>query len=189
VRAPVWEEASAGARTRFDDWARNLAGSESVDLGAVFDDAVACQRLILNANLAANLGTAYGSRPLDLKAITRTRVRSGLTVGASEYIRCRARVEEQRARLDEIFRDYDALVTLAAPGEAPLGLGSTGNAVFSAIWTLMGVPCISLPLLEGEHGLPVGVQVIGARGTDAKLLAIAERIMKRGMQIPEGQPR
>jgi Asp-tRNA(Asn)/Glu-tRNA(Gln) amidotransferase A subunit family amidase len=78
---------------------------------------------------------------------------------------------------------------LAAPGEAPLGLGSTGNAVFSAIWTLMGVPCVTLPLLQGEHHLPVGVQVIGARGADAKLLDIAERIMKRGMQIPEGQPR
>ncbi|NIM26649.1 MAG: amidase, partial [Gammaproteobacteria bacterium] len=66
---------------------------------------------------------------------TRERVRSGLTLSASSYIRTTARVEQQRARLREVFRDYDALATLAAPGEAPLGLGSTGNAVFSAMWT------------------------------------------------------
>jgi Asp-tRNA(Asn)/Glu-tRNA(Gln) amidotransferase A subunit family amidase len=188
VRAPVWEQASVDARGRFDDWAGDLEGGDDVDLGAAFDEAVACQRLILDANLAANLGAAYGSRPGDLKRITRERVRSGLTIGASAYIRSMARVEEQRARLRQVFRDYDALVTLAAPGEAPLGLASTGNAVFSAIWTLMGVPAIALPLLQGEHGLPIGVQVIGAQGTDAKLLGIAERIVKREAKNSGGHP-
>ena len=86
-------------------------------------------------------------------------------------------MEKQRLRLREVCRDYDALLTLAAPGEAPLGLSSTGNAVFSAIWTLMGVPTITLPLLRGENGLPIGVQVIAAEGADAKLLTVAAQIM------------
>ena len=146
-----------------------------------------CQRLILDANLAANLGAAYGSRPLDLKPVTRERVRSGLTLSASSYIRTTARVEQQRARLREVFRDYDALATLAAPGEAPLGLGSTGNAVFSAMWTLMGVPSIALPLLEGENGLPIGVQLIGARHGDARLLEIAARLAARATTTKAGE--
>ena len=65
------------------------------------------------------------------------------------------------------------LLTLAAPGEAPLGLSSTGNAVFSAIWTLMGVPAITLPMLVGENGMPIGIQLIGATGEDEKLLTVA----------------
>jgi Asp-tRNA(Asn)/Glu-tRNA(Gln) amidotransferase A subunit family amidase len=179
VRAPVWAEASVDARARFDTWAQRVDLHDEVDLGKPFDDAVACQRLILDSNLAANLGSVYASRPHDMKRITRSRVRSGLTISASAFIRATARAEDQRARLRDVFRDYDALVTLAAPGEAPLGLSSTGNAVFSAIWTLMGVPAITLPLLEGENGLPIGVQVIGARGADAKLLGVAAQIMTR----------
>lgn len=177
VRAPVWREASADARCRFDAWANRHAFDAGVDLGEAFEDVIACQRTILDANLAANMGAVYGASPGKLRDITRARVRNGLTIGASAYIRAAARVDEQRARLNEVFQDYDALLTLAAPGEAPLGLSSTGNAVFSAIWTLMGVPAITLPLLEGENGLPIGVQVIGAPGTDAKLLAAAARIM------------
>ena len=177
VRAPVWKEASADARSRFDTWTEDLGMHDRVDLGDPFHDAVACQRLILDANLAADLGAACESRPEALAADTRARVRSGLAISASTVNRTMARVEEQRARLRQVFQDYDALLTLAAPGEAPLGLSSTGNAVFSAIWTLMGIPTVTLPILAGENGFPIGVQVIGAMGADAKLLSVAARIM------------
>jgi len=178
VRAPVWREASSDARFRFDAWASRRGFEACADLGDVFEDVLACQRTILDANLAASMGPVYGASPGKLRAITRKRVRNGLTIGASAYIRATARVDAQRARLDQVFHDFDALLTLAAPGEAPLGLSSTGNAVFSAIWTLMGTPVITIPLLEGENGLPIGVQIIGAPGTDAKLFAAAARIMR-----------
>jgi Asp-tRNA(Asn)/Glu-tRNA(Gln) amidotransferase A subunit family amidase len=186
VRAPVWREASDDARSRFDGWASNVGAEDVVELGDVFDDAVACQRLILDANLAANLGDACRDRPGDLRDITRERVRNGSAIGADDLARATSRVEEQRSRLREIFQNYDALLTLAAPGEAPRGLSSTGNAVFSAIWTLTGVPAVSLPLLEGENGLPIGVQVIGESGTDEKLLATAAHIAR--MSSTQGSP-
>ena len=173
VRAPVWREASDDARARFDAWADNLGMNDCVELGDVFDDAVACQQLILDASLAGNFGTVLETRPEALKAITRQRVAGGLAIDANAVSRAMARAEEQRARLGQVFEDYDALLTLAAPGEAPLGLSSTGDAVFSVIWTLMGVPAITLPMLVGENGLPIGIQLIGAKGEDAKLLAIA----------------
>jgi Asp-tRNA(Asn)/Glu-tRNA(Gln) amidotransferase A subunit family amidase len=100
-------------------------------------------------------------------------VAGGLAIDGNAVSGAMARAEEQRARLEQVFEDYDALLTLAAPGEAPLGLSSTGDAVFSVIWTLMGVPAITLPMLVGENGLPIGIQLIGAKGEDAKLLAIA----------------
>jgi len=177
VRAPVWSEASADARSRFDTWTEDLGLHDGADLGEPFHDAVACQRLILDASLATNLGSAYESRPEALRAETRDRVRAGLSIDGCAVKRALARVEEQGQRLRQLFQDYDALLTLAAPGEAPVGLGSTGDAIFSAIWTLMGVPALTLPMLEGENGMPIGVQVIGARGADAKLLADAARIL------------
>lgn len=177
LRAPVWSEASADARACFDAWADARGMHDQVELGKTFHDAVACQRLILDYNLAANLGAECTARPEAFEADTRERVHSGLAIGVDSLTRAEARVKEQRSCLQRIFQDYDLLLTLAAPGEAPLGLSSTGNAVFSAIWTLMGVPVITLPELEGGHGLPIGVQVIAAMDNDMELLAWVRQLM------------
>jgi amidase len=64
----------------------------------------------------------------------------------------------------------DALLTPGALGEAPVGLGSTGDPAFDRIWTLLGTPCASLPLARGPAGLPVGVQLVGAPGQDGALV-------------------
>jgi Asp-tRNA(Asn)/Glu-tRNA(Gln) amidotransferase A subunit family amidase len=64
-------------------------------------------------------------------------------------------------------------LTPAAPGEAPLGLESTGNPVFCTAWTLLGTPAITLPLLQGADGMPIGVQLVGLRGNDGRLLRTA----------------
>ena len=69
--------------------------------------------------------------------------------------------------------EYDAIITPAATGEAPVGLESTGNPVFCTPWTLAGLPSISLPLLGGTNDMPVGVQLVAAKGDDARLLRTA----------------
>jgi Asp-tRNA(Asn)/Glu-tRNA(Gln) amidotransferase A subunit family amidase len=65
------------------------------------------------------------------------------------------------------------MLTPAAPGEAPQGLGYTGNPVFNRMWTLLGTPCITVPAIRGENGLPTGVQLVGRIGDDSRLLAAA----------------
>ena len=82
------------------------------------------------------------------------------------------------AALDPVFEEYDAILTPAAPGPAPRGLASTGNPVFCSTWTLLGTPSVSLPLLQSEDGLPVGVQLVGRRGNDARLLRTANWLVK-----------
>jgi Asp-tRNA(Asn)/Glu-tRNA(Gln) amidotransferase A subunit family amidase len=72
-----------------------------------------------------------------------------------------------------MFDDFDVLLTLSAPGAAPKGLGSTGDARFNRLWTLMGVPCVNVSAYVAEGGLPVGVQVIARYGNDAGALAAA----------------
>ena len=77
------------------------------------------------------------------------------------------------AGLDAIFEDFDAIVTPATTGEAPRGLESTGSPAFCTLWTLTGVPAVTLPLLQGPNQLPIGVQLIGRMGSDARLLRTA----------------
>jgi Asp-tRNA(Asn)/Glu-tRNA(Gln) amidotransferase A subunit family amidase len=75
---------------------------------------------------------------------------------------------------EELFTQrYDAILTPAAAGTAPAGLSSTGDPSFCTLWTLCGLPAISLPLMQGSNGLPLGVQLVGRRHFDARLLRTA----------------
>jgi len=81
--------------------------------------------------------------------------------------------------LDSVFEHYDIIITPATTGEAPHGLDGTGSPVFNTLATYCGVPSITLPLMDGPNGLPLGVQVIGPRGDDARLLRNANWLMQR----------
>ena len=65
------------------------------------------------------------------------------------------------AGLERLFERYDAIITPATSGQAPLGLESTGSPAFCTTWTLTDIPAVSVSLLEGADGMPVGVQVVG----------------------------
>jgi len=78
--------------------------------------------------------------------------------------------------LDELFNEYDAILTPAAPGEAP-SAETTGNPIFNTIWTYLGTPAVTLPLLQSESGLPIGVQLVGRRRQDARLLRTANSLV------------
>src|ERR1700710_1701339 len=84
-----------------------------------------------------------------------------------------------RAALAEVFKEVDVLLTFSAPGAAPKGLDSTGDARFNQLWTSMGVPCVNVPAIIADGGLPVGVQVIAGVGDDAGALAAA-RFVEEG---------
>ena len=98
---------------------------------------------------------------------------AGMAIGADVYDAALARTEAARAGLDGFFGGCDALLVPAAPGEAPQGLGYTGNPVFNRMWTLLGVPCATLPARWDANGLPTGVQLVGRSRDDARLMACA----------------
>jgi Asp-tRNA(Asn)/Glu-tRNA(Gln) amidotransferase A subunit family amidase len=95
------------------------------------------------------------------------------TVSAEAYDDARRTAHRARGDLDGVFDDVDVLLTFSAPGAAPHGLGSTGQARFNRVWTLMGSPCVNVPGLTDTAGMPVGVQVIARFGRDAGALAAA----------------
>src|SRR5262249_21457067 len=91
------------------------------------------------------------------------------SVSAVDYLDALAKAQRYTAGIADIFDAYDAILTPAAPGVAPKGLGSTGDPAFCTLWTLSGLPAVSLPLFAGEGGLPLGVQLAGPRGGDGRL--------------------
>ncbi len=101
-------------------------------------------------------------------------VTTGRTRGAYDYLIAKKQQEILRADFAAQMPEYDAVLTLPAFGEAPLGLSYTGDADYCAPWTLLGAPALSLPAGLGKHGLPLGVQVVGAYREDFKTLRIAK---------------
>jgi len=100
-------------------------------------------------------------------------------IDAQRYDQARALAASCRAMLAGVFGDADVIVAPSAPGEAPRGLEATGDPVFNRVWTLLGVPALSIPCSKGPHGLPVGVQVIGRIGDDARAVAVAEWLQQQ----------
>ena len=106
------------------------------------------------------------------------RLNGAAKVSYEHYVEAQALVRECRARLSELFRDYDVLLTPTTPGVAPKGLQNIGDSSFIRIWTTFHTPTLSLPVFRGAHGLPMGLQVIGPIGEDAKTLRAADWIYR-----------
>ncbi len=104
----------------------------------------------------------------------REHLEAGGRITAADYDDARRHAHRARRVLKALFEEVDVLLTYSAPGPAPATLASTGDARFNRLWTLMGVPCVNVPV-PGE-GLPVGVQVVGRFGGDGRTLAVAKLI-------------
>jgi len=113
--------------------------------------------------------------PIQLRSL----LERGRETRAVDYQRALRRIRPMVESFDELFMErYDAILTPAAPGPAPRGLSGTGDPSFCTLWTLCGMPALSLPLLRGSDGLPLGVQLVGRRGFDARLLRTARWLVE-----------
>jgi Asp-tRNA(Asn)/Glu-tRNA(Gln) amidotransferase A subunit family amidase len=174
VRTPVWDQAEEGTKAAFAELVEALGERvEEAPLSSLFDDAIEVHRTIMETDLARSFAKEYTRGRDQLSDTLRTMIERGQRTLAVDYNRAVDRRQILSAALDPYFDRYEALVTPATLGEAPMGLGATGSPVFCTIWTLCGMPAITLPLLRGGHGLPLGVQLVGQRGDDARLLRTA----------------
>ena len=180
VGTPVWDRVTADCRDAFAELAEVLGSDmDSFDLPPLFDEALARHGSIMLADLAKSLAQEYETGKDRLSDRLRAMIEDGQKVLAVDYNRAVEFSQVLNAGLDELFERYDAIVTPAAPGEAPEGLEATGDPAFCTLWTYLGVPAVSLPLLRGSGGLPIGVQLIGPRGDDARLLRTARWLTER----------
>ena len=174
LRTPFWDRLDADAQAAFDELAEVLgAQAQTVSLPESTTQAIAWHRTLFEADLAANFEAEFERGAAQLSASLRGQIERGRQVTAVDYHKALARIERMNEGLAELLGSVDAIVTPAALGTAPKGLASTGDPLLATIWTYCGVPALSLPLARGENGLPLGTQLIGARGDDARLLRTA----------------
>jgi len=176
-RTPMWERAEPEAGAALDRAAEALrrAGAAVGELAppAEHRGLNAAQDRIMGYEAARALAYERIYRSAQLSPRLGQMLDAGMAVGAAEYDAARAEAAAARAGLAGFFGPYDAVLTPAAPGEAPAGLGYTGDPVFNRMWTLLGTPCLTLPAHRGDRGLPVGVQLVGRIGDDARLMSCA----------------
>ncbi len=177
VRTPVWDKAEEETKAAFEELVTALGSAvEAVDLAPSYADAWEVHATIMATEMAHNLGplVARGEPSEQLRKL----LAHGKSVSAVDYLGALAKAERYAPGFAEIFDTYDAILTPAAPGAAPKGLGSTGDPAFCTFWTLTGLPALSLPLLAGTGGLPIGVQLVGPAGRDGRLLRTATALIE-----------
>jgi Asp-tRNA(Asn)/Glu-tRNA(Gln) amidotransferase A subunit family amidase len=175
VRGPIWDQAEEDMADAIESFMRGLGNKvKDVELEGLFSNIVNCHATIMNANLSAYLGERVSEFPEKFCEKTIKRVENGRDITAANYIQALNIAEAQANAMDGLFEHYDVLLTPSAPGQAPTDLKSTGKAIFNGMWTLIGVPTVSIPILLGKDNMPIGVQVVGQRGKDSKVLQVAK---------------
>jgi len=181
IKTPHWERVDADAKEAYAELIETLGDRvEEVDLLPSARDAWDWQRTIMEAEMAANLEPLWVAGKEQLSERLRGLMERGRETRAIEYQRVLRSLPAVAESFDELFMErYDAILTPPALGTAPKGLGATGDPVFCVLWTLLGMPAVTLPLMRGANGLPLGLQLVGRRNFDARLLRTARWLEKK----------
>lgn len=178
VRGPGWSTVSRHARDGFDAFICGLQKPvREVGLPGEFDGALEIVIDLLNAHLAWRFGSLPQGDLVGLCQPLRDGVAAGQAMGAVRYLELDTLADRLTSKAVGLFAGCDALITLSAPGEATLLTEGPGSGVMSMPWSLCGLPTVSLPLLIGSHGMPIGVQLIGPASGDRELLQTASWLM------------
>jgi Asp-tRNA(Asn)/Glu-tRNA(Gln) amidotransferase A subunit family amidase len=174
-RSPNWHHMSPEGAAAFDRSARRLVskGAHLVDVELAFDELDAAASTILVYEMARGLAYEFANHRSRISPILVERVDAGATMPFAQYAKALAYAAECRGPMRDQADHVDAILTPSATGEAPLGLGSTGNTAMNRLWTLLHGPCVTVPAGDGPGGLPLGVQLVGIPGSDARTLAVA----------------
>ena len=175
IKTPVWERADDETKAGFAEIIEQLGDQvEEVELFPSALDAWQFHQQIMSSEMAVNLEREWEKSRDHLSAQLRSQIERGREVRAVDYQRVLRQIAPIHENFVELFEQrYDAIITPAAPSAAPKGLDATGDPSFCTLWTLCGMPCVTLPLLQSADGLPIGVQLVGPRGGDARLLRTA----------------
>ena len=176
-QGPNWHLAEQSSHEALLLAARRLeaAGAivEELALPQAFEGITEAQRVVLLGEGRGAFLQEYVAAHDRLHADFRDRVENVAGITGARLAGAYDLAAECRKLFDALFPRFDAVLTPAAAGEAPLGRQDTGNPVFNSMWTLLHVPCIAIPTTRGPHNMPVGVQIVGPRFGDAALLEVA----------------
>lgn len=176
LRTPAWDEATPGAQSAIEGLARELgAQCEEVEIDAPFDRICEHHATVMAAENLHFYGPWTEQFPDRMSDIIKQRINKARGMPVEDYVAALRDRDVIYGLVNDVLDTRDAILCLSAPGAAPHGFKTTGNAIFNGLWTYLGVPCISLPILTDE-GLPLGAQLVGRRGGEAALLQAARRL-------------
>jgi Asp-tRNA(Asn)/Glu-tRNA(Gln) amidotransferase A subunit family amidase len=177
VRTPFWDQAEEHAKQGFGENIRTLreggAEVEEIELPGIFDQAHRAIRTIMAAEAALNLENIYLKQAPLLSPTLRDFIAEGREIGALAYQQALKLRRALKEELERFLESYDALITPPTTGEAPATLEHTGSPGFCSIWSLCGVPAVTVPAGFGPRGLPLGLQIVAAAGKDDQTLSTA----------------
>jgi Asp-tRNA(Asn)/Glu-tRNA(Gln) amidotransferase A subunit family amidase len=177
-RSPAWSQAEPAARTAIEAFVASL-GPQAVEVSIPeMDGIVEHHASVMGAENAAYYGPLLERYKDAISKGLAARLETGAKVPGHAYVRALNAREDAYRAVSRVLDAHSAILTLSSCGPAPVTLNSTGNAIFNGMWTLLGVPCVSLPLLTVD-GLPLGVQLIGKRRDEGRLLAAARWLEDR----------
>lgn len=174
-RSPAWDAASPEMQAAFFDFAEKLraAGHTLVtrDLPAPFEGLIAAQILIHRREASMVMGHIRREHAAQVSPAFVAMIDAGAAEREADYQAALALQRECKALAAEVFAGVDLLLVPGATGAAPLGHAATGDPVFQRLWTALGAPCFGFPAAWQGDGLPLGLQVVGAPGTDRHMLS------------------
>ncbi|MBE0623795.1 MAG: amidase [Burkholderiales bacterium] len=139
----------------------------------------AAHKTIMHAEALRELAFEFERHAEGLSAELMEILQRAAAIPAASYLDALALAQACRGEVEVLFAGNDVLLAPSATGAAPAGLGHTGDPVFNAVWTLLHLPCLTIPYAQGPRGLPVGVQLIGRPRRDVQLLSAAKWIAAR----------
>src|SRR5215471_14363599 len=177
MRTHIWNDASDDMRGAVEKTARaaEAAGAKvtDVDMPQILQDAWDAHGTVQDYEAYRALAWEYDNHRDDLGPLLRGLLDAAASIDADTYDAARRITKRARQALGDLMNGADVILTPSAPSAAPHSLASTGPATFNRLWTLMGTPCVNVPGLRDDTGLPLGVQIVGRFGQDRGALEAA----------------
>jgi len=174
-----WKIIDKKSREAFEYFIKSFKKNiEVFDTPSYFKDIHKYHQIIHETDLANNFSVYYKKYKKKLSKFMQDAIARGNKYSAKEYAEAIDFMKRSYESYEEVFEDYHGVLSPSSPGVAPKTLKSTGTAEFNKVWSYLGTPCISLPLLQGESKMPLGVQLIGAKFDDQRFLGIANWLEK-----------
>lgn len=184
VRTSRWEGTTGDTRLAYARLMQHLGDSVTeVEMPAAAASAWDWHRIVMETEIAANFDAEWRDGKDLLSASLRGQIERGRVTAVADYRHALAQIPLVDALFADLYAKYDAIITPSVPGTAPQGLDSTGDPAFCTLWTFCGMPAINVPLLRGANGLPLGVQLVGPRMGDARVLRAARWLARHMPQF------